>query len=105
MSELTYGTRLDRYGDPRGGWLYPKGDPLEGRSLPPDTLNTQKLYSYEIIGNDLPPGWKIEESKAAPWFGDKGGGTQYRILKDDGTTGSVRELLRRGVLKEIPNEC
>ena len=100
-AHLTPGTVIDRFGSPYGGWLSPEGVPFAERALPPDSA--LKPY-YQYIVKDpaaLQPGWRIEQSQAAPWFHQPGGGTQFRIIKPDGTTGSVRDLLRQGVLGEV----
>jgi hypothetical protein len=49
----------------------------------------------------LPPGWHIEQSKAAPWFHQPGGGQQLRIINEYGKTGDVAELVRWGYLRRI----
>ena len=49
----------------------------------------------------LPPGWSIEQSQAAPWFHQPGGGTQYRIIAPAGAEPSVQELLDWGFLKPV----
>ena len=100
-AHLTAGTIIDRFGSPFGGWLSPDGVAFAERALPPDSA--LKPY-YQYVVRDplaLEPGWHIEESQAAPWFHQPGGGTQYRIIKPDGSTGSVNDLLLQGVLGEV----
>lgn len=96
--DLPAGTKIDRYGSEWGGWLSPEGTPLTERALPLDTLATKEYKQYVTSGNPLPAGWKIESSEVASWFGEKGGGIQYRILNEKGETGSVQELIRVGYL-------
>jgi hypothetical protein len=100
-AHLTPGTIIDRFGSPFGGWLSPEGVPFAERALPPDSA-FKPYYQYVVRDpTALQPGWRIEESQAAPWFQQPGGGTQFRIIKPDGSTGSVRDLLRQGVLGEV----
>ncbi|MCP2292293.1 TNT domain-containing protein [Nocardia amikacinitolerans] len=100
--DLPPGTKIDRYGHPGGSWLSPEGTPLGARALPPDTAATKTLNTYTVQpGAKLPPGWTIEQSKVAPWFGEPGGGVQYRILKSKGppeVEGSVQDLIDCGYL-------
>ncbi|MFI1918665.1 TNT domain-containing protein [Nocardia sp. NPDC020380] len=101
--DLPAGTRMDRYGYPGGGWLAPEGAPYAERALPPDTIpNGKPLLGYVTTGRPLPPGWRIEQSEVAPWFGEPGGGLQYRILNEHGETGSVNELIRAKYLQALP---
>jgi hypothetical protein len=100
-AHLTPGTVIDRFGSPYGGWLSPDGVPFAERALPPDSA-LKPYYQYVVKDpGALQPGWRIEESQAAPWFHQPGGGTQYRIIKPDGNTGSVLDLIRQGVLGEV----
>ncbi|MFC9432327.1 TNT domain-containing protein [Nocardia sp. NPDC057030] len=99
--DLPAGTKIDRYGSEYGSWLSPEGTPLTARSLPPDTLATKAYNTYEVApGARLPPGWSIEQSKVATWFGEEGGGIQYRILKSKSpeVDGSVQDLIDCGYL-------
>jgi hypothetical protein len=92
---------IDRFGHPGGGYLGAEGIPFAERSLPPSSaLNPYFRYVVEDP-TALPPGWRIEESQAAPWFHQPGGGTQYRIIRPDGKTGSVNDLLGFGVLGKV----
>lgn len=95
-----HGKWLDRIGHPAGNWLAFEGTPYEGRSLPHTSLD--KLYhAYKVDATvDLPAGWKIEFSKAAPWFGHPGGEPQFLILAPEGAEASVQELIDTGFLKE-----
>ncbi|WP_007468701.1 TNT domain-containing protein [Segniliparus rugosus] len=97
------GMTLDRYGYPKGGWLAPEGAPFGARGLPPESLGGDYTV-YKVGDGPLPPGYRIEESKVAPWFGQPGGGTQYRIIGPDGDlarTAKLDELIRTGFLVEV----
>ncbi|WP_241584887.1 TNT domain-containing protein [Rosenbergiella epipactidis] len=67
---LSVGTRLDRYGEPSGSFLAPKGTPYEQRALAPGA-GAEKYYEYEVI-KPLP----VIQGKIAPAFGEPGGGVQ-----------------------------
>ncbi|WP_131813810.1 TNT domain-containing protein, partial [Mycolicibacter kumamotonensis] len=100
-ANLAAGTELGRFGYPGGGYLAPQGTPFAQLSLPPESA-TKPYYTYVV--NDaaaLPPGWHIEQSRAAQWFHQPGGGTQYRILDEYGKNGSVEELVRWGFLRRV----
>lgn len=84
------GARLDRYGGPGGSYLSPAGTPPGARSLPPgDEL--LPITTYEV----LKP-FAVDAGPAAPWFGQPGGGTQYRL----GTT-TIQDLIDSGYLKPV----
>lgn len=100
-ANLQPGTVLGRFGHPGGGYLAPDGTPFAELALPPGSAG-KPFYEYVVEDpSALPPGWHIEESEVAPWFHQPGGGQQYRIVKPDGTTGTVEQLLRYGVLVRI----
>jgi hypothetical protein len=100
-AHLAPGTVIDRFGFPGGGYLSPDGVPFAERALPPESA--LKPY-YQYVVDDptaLPPGWHIEESQAASWFHQPGGGAQYRIIRPDDQTGSVEDLVGFGVLRRV----
>jgi archaellum component FlaC len=100
-AHLAPGTMIDRFGYPGGAYLSPDGVPFAERALPP--ASALKPY-YQYVVNDptaLPPGWHIEESQAAPWFHQPGGGTQYRIIAPPGEDPSVDALVDSGYLKAV----
>jgi hypothetical protein len=100
-AHLPAGTIIDRFGYEGGGWLGGDGVPFAERALPPDSA-FKPFYQYVVEDpGALPPGWQIEQSQAAPWFNQPGGGMQYRIIRPDGKTGSVEELLGFGVLRRV----
>ncbi|BBX26214.1 hypothetical protein GCM10009632_43920 [Mycolicibacterium alvei] len=100
-AEIPQGTVVDRFGYPGGSWMSPDGVPFAERALPPGSA--EKPY-YQYVVDDptaLPPGWHIEQSQAAPWFHQPGGGTQYRIVAPEGDEASVETLVDWGFLKEM----
>ncbi|WP_235849504.1 TNT domain-containing protein [Mycolicibacterium doricum] len=100
-AELPAGTVVDRFGHPGGAWLAPDGTPFTERALPPGSA--QKDYFQYVVDDPtaLPPGYHVEQSDAASWFHQPGGGTQYRIIAPPGEEASVQKLLDSGFLKEI----
>jgi Tuberculosis necrotizing toxin len=100
-AHLPAGTIVDRFGFPGGGWLGADGVPFAERSLPPDSA-FKPFYRYVVDDpTALPPGWQVEQSQAAPWFNQPGGGMQYRIIDEFGDTASVQDLVNSGYLKRI----
>ncbi|MGB3895477.1 MAG: TNT domain-containing protein [Mycolicibacter sinensis] len=100
-ADLAAGTELGRFGHPGGAYLAPEGTPFAQLSLPPSSA-TKPYYTYVV--NDptaLPPGWHIEQSRAAPWFHQPGGGIQYRVMAPPGQEASVDALIESGYLKEV----
>ncbi|ORB95592.1 hypothetical protein B4U45_14090 [Mycobacterium persicum] len=92
------GTKVDRIGYPGGEWLAPVGTPYEARSLPHTNLD-KPYFAYTVnVKAGLPPGWKLEESLAAPWFGHPGGGPQYKIIAPPDDWPKVQDLIDRGFL-------
>lgn len=92
---------VDRIGKFEGDYLavMPDGIPatFEQRSLPIYSL-TQPYHQFEMSG-DLPDGWTVEVSEVAPAFGRDGGGTQVRILDDDGNAVLIPRLKGLGILQ------
>lgn len=100
-AQLAKGTVLGRFGYPGGEWLAPEGTPFAKLSLPPESA--LKPY-YEYVVSDptkLPPGYRLEQSQAAPWFNQPGMGPQYRIIAPRGQEASVDVLARYGFLARI----
>lgn len=92
------GQWLDRIGSARGRWLAFEGTPFEGRSLPHTSLD-EPYNAYKVdVSAGLPPGWKIEFSRAAPWFGHPGGEPQFLLLAPKGVRPSVQALIDRHFL-------
>lgn len=100
-AHLSAGTVIDRFGYPGGTYLSPEGVPFAERALPPESA--LKPYYQYVVNNPtaLPPGWHIEESQAAAWFHQPGGGAQYRIISPPGVDPSVDELVESGYLKVV----
>ncbi|MEK9495233.1 glycohydrolase toxin TNT-related protein, partial [Photorhabdus sp. P32] len=95
---LEPGTIIDRYGYTGGYYTSPVGTPYSMRALPPGT-DTMKPYSVYKV---MKPISNVSESKIAPWFGEIGLGTQYKLEK------SVQEYLDSGHLIEAGkkgNKC
>lgn len=99
--QLSAGTELGRFGYPGGTYLAPEGTPFAELSLPPDSA--AKPYFRYVVDDPtaLPPGWRIEQSQAAPWFHQPGGGPQFRVIAPEGVQGSTQTLVDWGFLKEV----
>lgn len=74
-------TLVDRYGKDNGFFLSPEGTPLEERSLPVSSRRAE--YHKYIVSANL----SVMMSEIIPWFGQRGGGTQYK------TEVPIRELI------------
>uniref|UniRef100_UPI00119F51FD glycohydrolase toxin TNT-related protein n=1 Tax=Yersinia bercovieri TaxID=634 RepID=UPI00119F51FD len=90
---IPVGARLDRYGEPNGSFLAPKGTPYEQRALAPGA-KAEKYYEYEVI-KPLP----TIQGEIAPAFGQPGGGVQ--ILPNMQERVNVDWLVKNGYLREI----
>jgi hypothetical protein len=91
---------LDRIGHPGGKWLSPEGTPYDERALAPGSLE-REYHRYTVDANaGLPEGWQIEESVVEPWFGQPGGGIQYKLIAPEGERANVATLILRGFLRE-----
>ncbi|OBF18918.1 TNT domain-containing protein [Mycobacterium sp. ACS4331] len=99
--QLPKGTVVDRFGHPGGSWMSPEGVPFAERALPP--VSVDKPYYQYVVADpaNLPPGYTIERSQAAPWFNQPGGGVQYRILDADGNNASVQDLIDAQYLRKV----
>ena len=86
------GQVLDRYGGTGGSFLSPAGTPAAARSLAPGSEALQ-LNSYQVMKP-----FKAGAGRAAPWFGQPGGGLQFYTGR--GTT--VQDLINSGHLQSIP---
>jgi hypothetical protein len=90
-AELKPGTLIDRYGDnATAQYFSPPGTPIGARSLPPGT-EAKPLVQYEVL-KPLP----VQTGEAAGWFGQSGGGVQFKTLDD------VELLITRGYLRRVP---
>ncbi len=93
-STLKPGAKIDRYsGDTgvydTGKYLSPEGASFGSRALPYDR-KAQEYAVYEVV-KPIP----VKSGKAAPWFGETGGATQYKMEQ------SVGDLVKSGHLKQI----
>jgi hypothetical protein len=86
---LDPGTQIDRYGSNFGKFLSPKGASFGARALPYDE-SAMPYHAFEV----LKP-LTVQSGRAAAWFGEEGGATQYM------TSSSVSDLIENGFLKEI----
>lgn len=82
------GQTLDRFGGTGGSFLAPEGTPIPARSLAPGT-ELRPPNSYEV----LQP-FEAGAGRAAPWFGQPGGGLQFDLGKM-----TVQDLIDAGVLR------
>ena len=65
---------VDRYGPVYGGYVSPKNVSFEARALPRTTKIEE--YSVFVIKKDIKD---VLSGVAAAWFGEPGGGTQYKL--------------------------
>ena len=86
---LRPGTLIDRYGGDGGKYFSPVGTSKKARSLPPGA--PRPLVTFEV----LKP-LEVEAGTIAPWYGEPGGGVQYR------TRSTVRQLVDEGYLRRLP---
>ena len=95
---LPAGTVVQRFGVPFGSFLSPLGTTLQELALAPASQVAQ--YSEYVVANpaNLPPGYRIEQSTVLGWYGQPGGGTQYRIVDSGGNNASMQSLLDSGYL-------
>jgi hypothetical protein len=87
---LTPGTEVDRFGDQEGNTVYAARTRYPHRSLPPDFIDRD--YRVYRLRDPL----RAVVGTAIPWFGQPGGGIAYVLPRP------IRELIREGVLVEIP---
>ena len=95
------GTMVDRYGGwfeggkfkDKGRFLSDAGVPFTERALPP-LKNGTILTTYQVKKP-----FDVEAGKIAPWFGEKGGATQY-FTKDK----TIGELIDSGHLEKVKQE-
>jgi len=87
--ELQQGHVIDRYGLPRGRYVSPEGTSFAERALPSSYESTKPYFQYEVV-QPLPD---VTKSRALPWFGQKGMGTQYELPR------SVEWYLDNGYLR------
>jgi hypothetical protein len=80
------GDKIARYGSEYGSYTTDVGTPPQMLSLPPNQIGRpESIYMFKTYF------WAYE-SKAAPWFGQIGGGTQYRFPL------SIDELIKNEII-------
>ena len=86
---LQVGDVIDRYGgtSDMSRFVSPEGTPISARSLPQNT----NLNAYDKFQVAKP--FPVQSGTASPWFGQPGGGVQYKTLIP------IKELVRTGYLK------
>lgn len=89
---LPPGMILDRFGCEGGNYLSPRGAAFTARALP-YVCATSPYFTYRVARPLL--AWT---AKAAPWFDQKGGATQFQ------TDASVAQLLADGVIEKLAAE-
>jgi hypothetical protein len=100
--QLKAGKVLQRFGAPFGGFLTDEGTPFDQLALPP--LSQTAPFAKYVVKDPaaLPPGYRIEQSEVAPYFGQPGRGTQYRVIfttaEGKDVDGSILALLNSGYL-------
>lgn len=88
---LPPGVLMDRFGEATGHFFSPKGASYDARALP--YVCASQTYSvYRVVSPLL-----VWTGMAAPWFGEKGGATQF--LTDE----SVAGLLADHVIEAVPD--
>lgn len=98
------GMRIDRIGSEGGDFFTEPGTPFSQRSLPPDRLELElkewevRAEHPELAGGSV----RLEASEVAPWFGQPGGGVQYRFLDADGVPIPNWQLRERTILTQVP---
>ena len=92
------GERFDRFGGREiggqvldgGSYGGKVGTPYEKRALPKGS-DTRPYRVFEVT-KDIP---NVKEGKIIPWFGQEGGGIQYKL------PGSIDDLIQGGIIKLI----
>jgi len=71
---LPAGMEIDRYGLPSGSYFAPTRTPIPARAMACDPTALHLPHTCYVIGKPL----TFEGCETAAWFGEPGGGTQYR---------------------------
>ena len=102
FSELNVGDEIDRFGSNGSGKFFsPNGSSYGSRALPP-FMSEQPYTSYKVIKK-----FDVKFGKIAPWFGERGLGTQYfsdtKILDFYGNEvdATVENLLKYEYIEKI----
>jgi hypothetical protein len=101
---------LDRIGGGDGAYFSPLDTPFGQRALPPDRLNFERNGFPVDTSNPLLTSGRVrlESSEIAGWFGQEGGGVQYRFVRtvmgEDGVPTSVpmsqNQLIKAGIIPD-----
>lgn len=83
---------VDRYGPITGGFVSPIGTSLKARALPDNITGEYTVFAVKTDIADVLSG------RTAPWFGEPGGGTQYRLPQ------STKKLLRAGYMEVVKHD-
>jgi hypothetical protein len=90
-ADLQVGTIIDRFGGDGGTFFSPIGEPYRWRAVP-YICAKMRYVTYRV---DKP--LHVLSGKAAPWFDEPGGATQYE------TDRPVYKLLADHVIEAVPN--
>ena len=94
---LPYGSVVIRYGSEAGQFTAPSGTEYEKLSLP-YIKETIEYNEYQVISDNVTIICIVDKGKVAPGFDSPGGAIQYYHPI------TIRESIRRGLLKRIKNE-
>lgn len=77
--QMVPGQVIDRFGSNGGRFFSPFGVPFAQRALPPSSLDTlERRYPFNYHVFKVLKSFEVQAGVAAPWFGQPGGGLQYR---------------------------
>jgi RHS repeat-associated protein len=96
---LPKGTLFDRFGGngnpvtgQGGGYVSPVGTPFPKRALPPASAGDP--YTVFRVVKDIPKDW-VQGGEIAGWFGQPGGGIQYKLTRN------VQWLIDNGYIQVV----
>lgn len=101
---LQPGAVIDRFGPPTGSFASPVGTPFGKRAIPPGNIvdrpgaaspTDRGYHRYQVV-KPLPK--LVTQGKVAPWFGQKGGGTQFNFEAGDR---NIQWYVDHGYLKRV----
>jgi Tuberculosis necrotizing toxin len=105
---LVAGTLIDRFGRAAGGqFLAPAGTSFAMRAVPPSSLDTypdKVAYNYHLYR--VTTSFVVQAGGTAPWFGQRGGGVQFKTCFDQipcngANAVDVAYLLAHNSLEEV----
>ncbi len=93
--------KLDRFGGEGGSYLSKAGDTFDSRALPGMPDGAPNIYSVTEKGAKR---LLVEQSEIAPWFGQPGGGMQYKLIDAANPSAkfTVADAIQSGLLKRGP---